>query len=179
MNPLHWAFDKLYPVIRFVYEKGQGHAWFDQVTSQLWLGGAPTYGRDYRFLLKANINAVVDIRQEREDDLELFAQNDIDYLKLKVLDAMVPTSEQLDEGVAFIRQHVEAGDRVLIHCAKGRGRSATLVAAYLMRYEGMNYDEARSFLTSKRSLVNLQGRHQRTLENWINRYQAEAKVEPI
>ena len=55
---------------------------------------------------------------------------------------------------------------VLVHCAKGRGRSATLVAAYLMRHDQMTYDQARELMVDKRSLVNLQGRHQKVLEAW-------------
>jgi atypical dual specificity phosphatase len=170
MNPIHWSFDKLYPAIRFVYERIQGHEWFDQITPQIWMGGAPTYDRDYEFLLDVGVNAVVDVREEREDDRDLYRQNDIDYLKLKVLDVMVPSTEQMDEGSAFIRQHVENGDTVFIHCAKGRGRSATMLAAYLMRYEGLTYDEARQLMVSKRPLVNLQARHQRILETWVNQY---------
>lgn len=173
MNPIHWAFDKLYPAIRFVYERVQGHEWFDQITPQIWMGGAPTYRRDYEFLLETGIKAVVDVREEREDDLELYEVNDIDYLKLKVLDVMVPSDEQLDAGTIFINENVKRGGKVLIHCAKGRGRSATMLAAYLMRYEGLSYDEARALLLSKRSLVNLQGRHQRALERWIKKYQIQ------
>ena len=90
---------------------------------------------------------------------------------------MVPTPEQLDEGVVFIRRHVEQSHKVLIHCAKGRGRSATMLAAYLMRYEGMTYEEARDFLLSKRSLVNLQGRHQRVLESWVQEYAKDQESE--
>ena len=173
MNPIHWTFDKLYPAIRFVYEKILGHAWFDQMTPQLWMGGAPTYKRDYDFLLASDIKAVLNVRAERQDDYELYRQNGIDYLQIKTLDVMVPSPEDLDEGVAFIHKHVEADEPVLIHCAKGRGRSATLLAAYLMRYEDMTYDEARSFMAAKRPLVNLQGRHRRALESWIDQYQEE------
>jgi atypical dual specificity phosphatase len=173
MNPIHWAFDKLYPAIRFLYERVQGHAWFDQITSQIWMGGAPTYPRDYDYLLVTGINAVVDVREEREGDLELYAVNQIDYLKLKVLDVMVPSDEQLDAGTVFIDEHVKKGGKVLIHCAKGRGRSATMLAAYLMRYEGLSYDEARALMLSKRSLVNLQGRHQKALERWVQKYQVQ------
>lgn len=167
MNPFHWLFDKLYPLIRFIYERVQGHRWFDQITDQLWIGGAPTYGRDYEFLNQSGIKAVVNIRAERDDDVALYTQQDIAYLRLEVLDVMVPSPAQLDQGVQFIRENTEAGRSVLVHCAKGRGRSATLLAAYLMRYEGYSYDQARELLVSKRSLVNLQGRHQRALESWI------------
>jgi atypical dual specificity phosphatase len=177
MNPIHWLFDKLYPAIRFVYERIQGHRWFDQVTDQLWLGGAPTYRRDYDFLVQSGIRAVVNIRAERDDDISLYQQEDIAYLRQEVLDVMVPSPELLDEGVAFIRQNVEAGRTVLVHCAKGRGRSATLLAAYLMRYEGYSYDRARELLVAKRPLVNLQGRHQRALETWIER--TDPSVLPI
>lgn len=179
MNPLHWLFDKWYPVIRFVYERIQKHAWFEQVTSQLWQGGAPTYDRDYDFILKNGIDAVLDVRAEREDDRLLFDNNGISYLKIPVLDVMVPAAEQLDEGTAFIRQQIEAGNSILVHCAKGRGRSASMLAAYLMRYEGYTYEQAKELLVSKRALTNLQRRHERTLKSWMNDFsrQDPAQVE--
>ena len=142
------------------------------------MGGAPTYDRDYEYLLDTGINAVVDVREEREDDRRLYEENNIDYLKLKVLDVMVPSDEQLDVGTAFINEHVMNGGRVLIHCAKGRGRSATMLAAYLMRYEGLSYDEAKELMLSNRPLVNLQGRHQKALEQWIRKYK-KPTAEPI
>jgi protein-tyrosine phosphatase len=166
MNPAHWLFDKLYPVIRFVYERIQGHAWFDEIKPQLWLGGAPTYTRDYDFIIDAGINAVINIRAERDDDQEFYQQHDIDYLRIEVLDVMVPIPEDIELGVAFIDEHIKEGDVVLVHCAKGRGRSATVIAAYLMRHDQMTYEQARDLMVSKRSLVSLQGRHQKVLEPW-------------
>jgi atypical dual specificity phosphatase len=182
MNPFHWLFDKLYPLIRFNYEKIQRHRWFDEITPQLWLGGAPTYHRDYQFLLKAGINAVVNIRAERHDDYELYQQHGIDYLQLKALDITVPPVEMINEGVAFIHKHVKAGDVVLVHCAKGRGRSATLLAAYLMRYKGMNFAEVNQFMKEKRPLVKLQSHHQTRLLEWLMQYKytdTEASEQPV
>ncbi|HZD09880.1 MAG TPA: dual specificity protein phosphatase [Candidatus Binatia bacterium] len=173
MNPFHYAFDKLFPVIRFVYERIQRYRWFDEITPQLWLGGAPYYPRDYETLLEAGIDAVVNIRAERQDDVALYEAHGIDYLQLKVYDILIPPPEIIDEGVAFIHKHVQAGKTVLVHCAKGRGRSVTLLAAYLMRYEGLTFDEANKLLREKRPLSNLQERHRAVLQSWIEQYRLE------
>ena len=56
---------------------------------------------------------------------------------------------------------------MLIHCAKGRGRSATVLAAYLMKTDGMSFDAVRDLLRSRRELVQLEDRHRRVLESWV------------
>lgn len=173
MSPFHYLFDKLFPLIRFFYERIQRHRWFDEITPNLWLGGAPHYPRDYETLLEAGIDAVVNIRAERHDDFELYESHGIDYLQLKVYDILIPPPEIIDEGVAFIHKHVEKDKAVLVHCAKGRGRSVTLLAAYLMRYNDMTFDEADELLRKKRPLSNLQSRHRQALESWMEQYRPE------
>ncbi|MFZ0547486.1 MAG: dual specificity protein phosphatase [Candidatus Promineifilaceae bacterium] len=169
MNFFHWLFDKFYPVIRFLYERVQHNRWFDKITDNLWLGGAPSYQRDYDFLVNNGITAVVNIRAEREDDVIFYKDKDINYLQLKVYDVTLPDFEILDEGIAWIEQQVQDGRTVLVHCAKGRGRSATLLAAYLMHHQHMTFDEANDLLTSRRKLTKLTGRNRRHLAAWLNR----------
>jgi protein-tyrosine phosphatase len=79
----------------------------------------------------------------------------------------VPDEEAITEGVDWMKQQAAAGRSVLVHCAKGRGRSATILAAYLMREAGYTYDEARDLLKSRRKLSKLEDRHQMVLEDWI------------
>ena len=152
---LHRGFDRLYPAIRFNYERLQGHEWFSQVTPDLWVGGAPTYGRDFELLLSLGITAVVDVRAERIADPAFFAAHDIAHRQYRVPDVTVPGPEVLTDAVAWIDEQLADGRTVLVHCAKGRGRSATVLAAYLMREQGMTFDEANALLESKRALIKL------------------------
>jgi hypothetical protein len=170
---LHRGFDRLYPAIRFTYERLLGHRWFSQVTPTLWLGGAPTYGRDYHELLGHGITAVVDMRAERRADAAFFDAHDIAHRQYLVPDVTVPDEGVLDDAVDWIEARILEGRVVLIHCAKGRGRSATVLAAYLMDAQGMTFDEVDDLLTLKRPLVKLQHRHRQVLESWIVRRREE------
>ena len=142
LSLFHRGFDKLYPAIRFTYEKIMGHVWFSQITPQLWLGGAPTYRRDYEGLLNYGITAVVNVRAERQDETDFYDEHGITHVQYRVADVTVPTELILTEAVDWIKSQMDGGRTVLIHCAKGRGRSATVLAAYLMREEGLSFDQA-------------------------------------
>jgi len=167
LGPAHRAFDTLYPAIRFTYERLFAHAWFSRVTPQLWIGGAPTYQRDHDTLLAVGITGVLDMRAERAADLAFYDAHGIVHRRFRVPDVGVPDEATLTAAVDWLDAQVEDGRTVLVHCAKGRGRSATVLAGYLMREEGMTFDEASALLRSKRSLVKLQDRHRLVLESWI------------
>jgi len=169
----HLAFDRMFPTIRFVYERIRRQNWFDRITphdnvaAELWLGGAPHYARDYEFLLRNNIRAVMNVRSERADDTDFYDAHDITHVRYWVADVTVPDEQVLTDGVDWIKQQAAGGRAVLVHCAKGRGRSATLLAAYLMREEGYSFEDAAALLKSKRSLSKLQDRHREVLEAWL------------
>ncbi len=173
LSLFHRVFDKLFPTIRFMHETVRRNNWFDRITpadrvpAELWLGGAPHYQRDYDFLVNNNIRAVINIRSERADDTDFYAAHDISHLRLYVPDVWVPDEAAITQGVDWMKQQVAEGRSVLVHCAKGRGRSATILAAYLMREGGLTYEEARDLLKSRRRLSKLEERHELVLKDWI------------
>jgi hypothetical protein len=174
----HRGFDRLYPAIRFTYERLMGHVWFSQITPTLWLGGAPTYERDFDAVLTLGITAVVDMRAERTSEPAWFEQHGVALRQYRVPDVTVPDESVLDDAVPWITDRLAEGRTVLIHCAKGRGRSATVLAAYLMQAKGMSFDEVEDLLVSKRKLVKLEDRHRRVLEPWIAKQQAAPAPTP-
>jgi len=110
---------------------------------------------------------VLNIRAEREDDTAFYDQHGITHVQFKVPAVTVPDEATITDAVEWIKGQVEDGRTVLVHCAKGRGRSATLLAAYLMQEEGMTFEEAKALLDGRRSLTKLETRHRRILEAWL------------
>ena len=168
LSLFHRGFDRLYPAIRFTYERVMGHAWFSQITLHLWLGGAPTYLRDYDLLVELGITAVLNVRAERADETAFYDQHGITHVQFRVPDVTVSDEITITAGVDWIKAQVENSRTVLVHCAKGRGRSATLLAAYLMREEGMSFDKANALMKSKRPLTKLENKHRQVLEAWFS-----------
>jgi protein-tyrosine phosphatase len=162
----HRIFDKMYPAIRFTYERVMGNEWFTEIEQGLWLGGAPSHKRDYQFIRDHGISAIINIRAERADDEAFYAQHDIHHVRYEVPDIGVPDCAIIDDAVKWMKAEAAAGRTILVHCAKGRGRSATLLAAYLMDKNGIGYEDARDLMKAKRKLVKLELRHQVMLDQW-------------
>lgn len=164
----HRGFDKLYPAIRFTYERVLHNDWFSEIETGVWLGGAPSLQRDYQFIVDHRISAVINIRAERADDEAFYVSHDIHHVRYRVPDIGVPDCNMIDDAVRWMKAEAGAGRTILVHCAKGRGRSATLLAAYLMDIHGLTFEQARDLMKAKRKLVKLEERHQRALAEWLS-----------
>ncbi|GAB4522142.1 MAG: hypothetical protein OHK0046_34360 [Anaerolineae bacterium] len=67
---------------------------------------------------------------------------DFTVLDIPILDGEYLNGDTIDTITAFIEGHLEAGEKVLVHCHMGISRSVSLVMAYLIAYEGMSLAEA-------------------------------------
>jgi protein-tyrosine phosphatase len=78
------------------------------------------------------VAAVVDLRKEDRDDAEALARAGIDFLHLPTPDFEPAPVAMLDRGVAFVREHMQQGEGVLIHCQLGIGRSPLLALCVMV-----------------------------------------------
>ena len=105
---------------------------FHWVTDQIAVGGRFPSERAGDLSSDHDIRAVIDLRQEDCDDEQLLRDAGIDFLHLPTPDLFPASVEMLRQGVAFTRQHVSRGHRVLIHCQHGIGRSALLALCVMV-----------------------------------------------
>ena len=68
-----------------------------------------------------------------------------------------PSIEQLDHIIQFVERENAHSKPVLVHCGEGKGRTGTVLAAYLV-YHGLSADEAIRMVREKRpgSIENLE-----------------------
>jgi protein-tyrosine phosphatase len=63
---------------------------------------------------------------------------------------MLSRLDELDNAVDIIEATRKAGKNVMSQCWYGRNRSVTLLVAYLMKYEGMDAEEANDLIMETR-----------------------------
>jgi hypothetical protein len=75
----------------------------------------------------------------------------IDYINLESPDGLPVSFDLLVDGADHVNQKLIGGD-VIVHCKSGVGRSASIIIAYLIKHEGMSFDEAFNLVKSKRKI---------------------------
>jgi predicted protein tyrosine phosphatase len=143
---LLWAYGRGLPVIT-----GVPLLQFCQVTPLLFVG-SQFNARGKQRLEKNGITAVVNMRIEWDDAAHNLAFPH--YLHLPTVDDTAPTVDDLETGIRFIRDSIQAGAKVYIHCGGGIGRAPTMAAAYLIA-EGSSLDQALAAIRKVRPFISI------------------------
>ncbi|MDY3557961.1 dual specificity protein phosphatase family protein [Gemmata sp. JC673] len=123
---------------------------FVQIAPNVFLGRRLTEAEARRIELWP---AVLDLAGELTDPPFLRAVPH--YRSLPLLDATAPTQDLLREAVGWVKDRAAHGP-VYVHCALGHGRSALVVAAYLLATGTvMSAKEAVAYLRGLRPAVRL------------------------
>jgi len=102
------------------------------VAPDLAVGSAFTRDAVPRLAAEHGIARVVDVRCEERDDEEVLRRSGILLLHLPTEDRCAVSQEMLRSGVAFVEEGRAAGERTLVHCQYGVGRSALVALCALV-----------------------------------------------
>ncbi len=104
----------------------------DWITPGLAVGGEFPMAAAVRLARELRIRHVVDVRIERCDDGAVLRGHGIALLHLPTQDTCAIALPRIRDGVAWVRERLSRGERVLVHCQHGVGRSALLALCVLV-----------------------------------------------
>ena len=101
--------------------------------------GIPTSIDEVQWTIEQGVKSIVTIREEPLADNWI---KDVNYLHVISNDMGVPEFNDLIHAIDFIHCRITNNEPVLVHCLAGMGRTGTVLACYLVKYQNTPAEEA-------------------------------------
>ncbi|MFC2492376.1 MAG: dual specificity protein phosphatase family protein, partial [Campylobacter curvus] len=125
---------------------------YDEILPSVYLGS---------IVAAPKFSAILDLTAE----CEYRPQNTQIYENFALLDMTQPSLSELCSAAAKLNELVSLGERTLVCCALGYGRSAVVLAAWLAQYKNFSVQEAITLIKSSRKGAVIE-RYENLLENF-------------
>ena len=145
------------------------------ITPDLAVGGRFPVEQAEHLAGALGLRAVVDLRAEESDDEILLAHHGLTLLHLPTADLCAVSLPMLEKGVAFVNRRLDRGERVLVHCEHGIGRSATLALCVLVG-QGHEPLEALELSKTRRGLISPSPAQYHAWTEWLARFARETRA---
>ncbi|KAA8497612.1 Phosphoglucan phosphatase LSF2, chloroplastic [Porphyridium purpureum] len=135
----------------------------DRITNKIVLGPYPQSAQDIEQIRASGSSAVLNVQTDHD-----FAQRQIDWptiekcyadlampcVRVPILDFHADSlRSNLEQAAAQVKQLVDEGHTVYIHCTAGMGRAPAVAILYLARYEGIDPDKGLGMIRAVRPKV--------------------------
>ena len=107
----------------------------------------PTSIDEVKWVTDQGVKSIVTVREEPLDNRWT---KDVNYLHVSSNDMGVPEFDDLTHTIDFIHSRITNNEPVMVHCLAGLGRTGTILACYLIKYEKMSAEDAIQHVREKR-----------------------------